>query len=474
MSSRIKTRFAPSPTGYLHLGNLRTALFSALYARGQRGDFLLRIEDTDVQRSTTQFTDALLEDLRWLGLDWDEGPGRDGGSAPYFQAQRGSVYERFYESLTKQHHAYPCFCTAQELEIARKRLVATGKAPRYLGTCAQLTPSEVTAKIDAGKEATLRFRVPKGQVVSFSDFVRGPQSLLTDDIGDFIIRRADKTPAFFFCNAVDDALMGVTHVMRGEDHLTNTPRQLLLLAALGLAPPQYGHISMIVGADGAPLSKRTGSRSLRELRAEGFLPLALVNYLARLGHHYEDARLMSLDELAQAFSLDRLGRAPARFDVEQLTHWQREAVARLEEEAFWHWVGVETESSVPTVQRTAFVDAVRHNVTFPAQVNAWAQRVFNDVCQYNDLARQVLVQTGPAFFAQAQEQVDDRVPDFKTLTTRIKDATGAKGKALFHPVRVALTGELDGPEMGKLVALFSPDRLRARFAAAGRIAGTES
>jgi glutamyl-tRNA synthetase len=246
------------------------------------------------------------------------------------------------------------------------------------------------------------------------------------------------------------------------------------LAALGLAPPQYGHISMIVGADGAPLSKRTGSRSLRELRAEGFLPLALVNYLARLGHHYEDARLMSLDELAQAFSLDRLGRAPARFDVEQLTHWQREAVARLEEEAFWHWVGVETASSVPTVQRTAFVDAVRHNVTFPAQVNAWAQRVFNDVCQYNDLARQVLVQTGPAFFAQAQEQVDDRVPDFKTLTTRIKDATGAKGKALFHPVRVALTGELDGPEMGKLVALFSPDRLRARFAAAGRIAGTES
>lgn len=474
MTRRIKTRFAPSPTGYLHLGNLRTALFSALYARGQRGDFLLRIEDTDAQRSTPLHTEALQEDLRWLDLNWDEGPGRDGGSGPYFQAQRGSIYERYYETLSAQHHAYPCFCTPQELEIARKRMASTGKAPRYLGTCAHLTPAEIKAKTEAGKEATLRFRVPKGQAVNFVDLVRGPQSVLSDDIGDFIIRRADKTPAFFFCNAVDDALMGVTHVLRGEDHLTNTPRQLLLLSALGLTPPQYGHISMIVGADGAPLSKRTGSRSLRELRAEGFLPIALVNYLARLGHHYEDARLMSIEELAQAFSLDRLGRAPARFDVEQLTHWQREAVAKLDEPAFWHWVGGESDSSVPNEQRAAFVDAVCHNVTFPVQAHAWARRVFNDTLEYSEAARQVFVQAGSVFFTQACAQVENTTPEFKTLTNRIKEATGAKGKALFHPVRVALTGELDGPEMGKLVALFTPERLRARFTAAARIAGTVS
>lgn len=451
---------------------MRTALFSALYARGRQGIFLLRIEDTDLQRSTQPFIEALQRDLKWLGLEWDEGPGCDAGAGPYFQSERGAVYAKYYDTLVANDAAYPCYCTPQELEISRKRMVSMGRAPRYSGTCAHLSAQDIAAKVAAGKEATLRFRVPKGQPVQFTDLVRGVQSFLTDDIGDFIIRRADQTPAFFFCNAVDDALMGVTHVLRGEDHLTNTPRQLMIMQALGLSPPQYGHISMIVGADGAPLSKRTGSRSLQELRSEGYLPLALINYLARLGHHYEDARLMSYQELAQGFLLDRLGRAPARFDTDQLTHWQKEAIDTLDEAAFWRWAGAQSEAQVPAAQRTAFVDTVRHNVVFPAQVKDWAERLFGDAYEFNGEAKQVLAQAGAAFFAAARDTIDDSAPDFKILAARIKEATGAKGKALFQPVRVALTGELDGPEMGKLVALFSPPRLRARFEAACRAAGT--
>ncbi|MFO1419344.1 MAG: glutamate--tRNA ligase, partial [Methylotetracoccus sp.] len=273
MRMSIKTRFAPSPSGLMHLGNARTALLSAL--AGNR--MLLRIEDTDQARSRTEFVTELLTDLRWLGIEWHEGPRAADTDPEYFQSRRGPVYRVLYERLFEQGKVYPCFCSPQELEISRKVQLGSGRPPRYGGRCASLAPDEAATRLAAGEPATLRFRVSKGEVIAFDDVVRGLHRFNSDDIGDFVIQRADGSPAFFFCNAVDDALMGVDLVLRGEDHLSNTPRQLMVLSALDLPCPRYAHISLIVGDDGAPLSKRNGSRSIGQLRSEGYFPSAVVN-----------------------------------------------------------------------------------------------------------------------------------------------------------------------------------------------------
>lgn len=465
-----KARFAPSPTGWLHLGNLRTALFNALFARGHGGTFLLRIEDTDAERSKAEYVDDLQQDLLWLGLDWQEGPGKDRGHAPYFQSEREPTYQKYYELLEQQGLAYYCFCSETELSLARKRQLAAGHPPRYLGTCAHLSREEVAKRINAGAKPALRFRVPRGQRVEFEDLVRGPQQYATDDIGDFIIRRANGASAFFFCNAIDDALMDVTHVLRGEDHLTNTPRQILILQALELHVPQYGHISMIVGNDGAPLSKRHGSRSIRELRAEGYMPLAVINYLARLGHHFESTEFLAIDALAKGFELHRLGRSPARFDPEQLLHWQHMAVASASEETLWQWIGDDGRRWIPDVQRHDFFAAVKPNLTLPEHAHKWAYIVFGEALSLNETARAAICAAPAGFFDHAAAAVTAHGVDFKAVSGYIKDHAGAKGKALFGPLRAALTGELDGPELGALLPLMGPARLQQRFAAARAIA----
>ena len=282
----IKTRFCPSPTGYMHLGNIRTAVFNYLLAKALGGVFLLRIEDTDRERSQSLYSDALQKDLEWLGLHWQEGP--------YFQSERQNIYDQYYQQLIDKDLAYPCFCTEEELTLSRKIQRASGKPPRYPGTCAHLTETQIQEKKSSGLIPTLRFRVNDDEVIEFDDLVRGHHRFLGKDIGDFIIRRTDGTSPFMFCNAIDDALMGVTHALRGEDHVANTPRQVLILKALNLPAPQYGHISLIVGPDGSPLSKRHGSQSVQDLRESGYLNIALNNYLARLGHYYEDNRFISL------------------------------------------------------------------------------------------------------------------------------------------------------------------------------------
>ena len=337
----VKTRFCPSPTGYLHLGNVRTALFNALYAKNQAGTFLLRIEDTDVQRSEEKYVEALQEDLLWLGLDWDEGPGHEAGAEPYRQSQRQAIYDKYYKILQEKELAYSCFCSEQQLKVTRKVQLASGKPPRYPGTCRQLTSEQVQAKFEQGHKAALRFKIPTNKTIVFRDLLRGKQRFDTNTLGDFIIRRSDGTPPFMYCNAVDDALMGVTHVLRGEDHLSNTPRQIMILEALDLTVPSYCHISLITGSDGAPLSKRHGSKSLQELRQEGYLPLALMNYMARLGHHYHDESLLNLDQLAQQFTLEGLSSSPARFDLKQMQYWQHPTVLQSSDDLILQWMGDE-------------------------------------------------------------------------------------------------------------------------------------
>ena len=465
----VKTRFAPSPTGYLHLGNVRTALFNALLARRWGGQFLLRIEDTDRERSRPEYVAALLEDLRWLGLDWQEGPEIGGAQGPYAQSERAAIYADYYQRLESAGQAYPCFCTPAELALSRKAQLSAGRPPRYTGTCARLIAAERQARLEQGLQPTLRFRVPVGRVVEFTDRVRGPQRFASDDIGDFVIRRADGTPQFFFANAVDDALMGITQVLRGEDHLTNTPRQLLLLEALGLPAPEYGHLALIVGADGGPLSKRAGDLSLRELRAAGYWPEALLNYLARLGHVYERDEWLDLAELAAGFAPDRLGRAPARYDETQLLHWQSEAVRRMSLDRLWHWMGTAVHDQVPPDSRDEFIATVQPNIRFPADAAFWAERLFSADLTPSTDGLAVIAATGSGFFTHALAAYAQHGAAYQPLVEALKRRTGLKGRHLFMPLRAALTGETHGPELAHVIDLIAPDQIRRRLQACIRV-----
>lgn len=470
LDTPVKTRFAPSPTGRLHLGNLRTALFSALHAWSGQGTFLLRIEDTDAERSRPEYVEALEDDLRWLGLQWQEGPGVEGDVGPYFQSARGAIYADHYTRLHEIGMAYPCFCTPEQLAAARAAQRAAGRAPRYPGTCARLTPGETAARIKVGEPHTLRFRVPVGERIVFDDLVRGSQEFQSDDIGDFVIRRADATPAFFFCNAIDDSLMGVTHVWRGEDHISNTPRQLLVLRALGLREPRYGHLALIVGEDGSPLSKRHGAMGVVELRERGYLPLAISNYLARLGQSYGNDALLSLSELAASFDVGRLGRAAAQFDVAQLDHWQRLALTAAGEGELLRWAG-DACASVPVGHRAAFLAAVRDNVAFPAEVVSWAKAVFSDPLEPDVEAEAVLRATPQVLFEAAIQALPTHAGDFRSWAMAVGEAAGVKGRALYMPLRAALTGRTHGPEMARVFPLMDEARVRDRLrAAAGRAA----
>lgn len=458
-----KTRFCPSPTGLIHLGNTRTALFNDLYARKNQGIFLLRIEDTDAERSKEEYTEQLQEDLRWLGLLWHEGPGKDLGHAPYWQSKRQGVYDRYYTELETKQLAYPCFCTSEQLDLTRKYQQASGQPPRYPGTCRALTPEAVAKKRAEGIKPTLRFHVPLKTAIKFHDLVRGDQCFQSDDIGDFIIRRADGTASFMYCNAIDDALMEVTHVLRGADHLTNTPRQIMILQALGLPIPQYGHISLISGSDGGRLSKREGSQSVSEMREEGYFPEAINNYLGRLGHYYESNEYMSLDELAANFSIERLGSAPARFDLQQLHYWQNQAIMAASVDRLWDWMKEAIGLWVPPSLQQTFVETVRSNILFPQDAVQWAQIFFADDLPHNEEGMAILQTAGVDFFTKALAALEKTGADFSLWSAAIKETTGAKGKGLFQPLRIALTGTLHGPEMLPLVSLLGTESIETRL-----------
>ena len=451
----VITRFAPSPTGALHLGNARTALFSHLWARKSGGKFILRIEDTDLARSEDRFREQLMADMRWLGLDWDEGPDVGGPSGPYCQAQRGEFYQSKYRQLSERELAYPCFCTAEDLELSRKLQRMAGKPPRYAGTCRALTAAQRAEREARGLKPTLRFAVPADQMIEFTDAVHGLQRFASNDIGDFIIRREDGTPAFFFCNAVDDSAMGVTQVLRGDDHLTNTPRQIMLLNALGMPVPAYGHVGLLTGEDGAPLSKRHGSTSVHEFRERGFLSIAVLNQLFRLGHASDIDGWLSAAQMPGHFRPQHLGRAPARFEVSQLMHWQKESLARLSSEDFCAWLGADDSLE--------FVNLVRHNVLLPADAAPWRAVVRGDLAPLGAEERRVVDSAGPAFFSEAALAYEDSKGDFKVLTQQVKERTGRKGPDLFMPLRVALTGQAHGPELAQFLKLMSPETVRQRL-----------
>jgi glutamyl-tRNA synthetase len=453
--SPVVTRFAPSPTGALHLGNARTALFSHLWARKTGGKFILRIEDTDLERSQDRFRDQLAADMRWLGLDWDEGPDVGGPSGPYRQAERGEFYRGLYAQLSAQGHAYPCYCTAEELELSRKLQRMSGKPPRYAGTCRALTAAQRAERETRGLKPTLRFAVPGDRQIEFNDAVHGPQKFASGDIGDFIIRREDGTPAFFFCNAVDDSAMGVTQVLRGDDHLANTPRQIMLLDALNMRIPAYGHLGLLVGEDGAPLSKRHGSTSVHEFRERGFLSIAVLNHLFRLGHASDTDGWLPAAEMPEHFRPQHLGRAPARFEVSQLMHWQKESLERLAAPEFRAWLGADDS--------VEFINLVRHNVILPADAVAWREVVSGELPPLGAEEGRIVAAAGADFFSAALTAYERSNGELKLLTQQLKQQTGRKGPDLFMPLRVALTGLAHGPELASLMKLMPGDTVRQRL-----------
>lgn len=469
-AATLVTRFAPSPTGLLHLGNARTALLNFLAARKSGGRFILRVEDTDVARSNESFMRELFDDLRWLGIDWDEGPDIGGPHKVYRQQQRRAIYEEWLAKLDAAGLTYPCFCTPSELNIARKRQIAAGKPPRYPGTCRELTEAQRAERLVRGQPAALRFRVPADEVVSFHDLVHGEQRFNTNDIGDFIIRRTDGGTAFFFSNAVDDALMGVTLVLRGDDHMTNTPRQILILNALQLPIPQYAHVALLLGIDGTPLSKRHGALSLQDLRKRGFLPGAVRNHLVRLGHSCVTDGWLDDAAMLADFDLTRLGRAAAKFDDAQLRHWQREAVAHLSDHAFQSWIADQLPAWLDQSQRDAFVAAIRRNVEFPADAKVWADVVFGRLPPLDEDATAAIRDAGGKFFAAAEDLLTRPGVEFKHAVRELGEQTGRKGPSLFMPLRAALTGATHGPELAPLLKLIPIDEVRSRLDRARRLA----
>ncbi len=452
----MKTRFAPSPTGWMHFGNFRTALFNFLFAHKQKYSFLLRIEDTDQARSTQEYQKDILEDLGWTGLAWDEGP--------FYQSQRAPIYDTYYRQLEDQNLAYPCFCSEEALGITRKLQAAAGQPPRYSGTCRNLSKEVVAQRLQAGERATLRFLVPRDQIIEFTDLVKGPQRFAANDIGDFIIRRNDGSASFMFCNAIDDATMEVSHALRGDDHLANTPRQLLILKALKLNAPQYGHFAMINGSDGTPLSKRNGSQSVRDLRAQGYLPLAILNYIARLGHYYASNDFLSLEQLEQQFDLVHISTSPARHDISHLRHWQKEALMCCDNQKIIDIITPYLDNAIPDTKLAEFAELVKDNILMPSDVKIWVDAVAATELSFSDADAAILSQVGAAFFSAALIAIQNN-PDitFKELADYVKEQTGSKGKELFMPLRIALTGQSHGPELAKLMAFMSSELIANRF-----------
>lgn len=470
------TRFAPSPTGNIHLGNVRTALFSYLLGKHLKGEFILRCEDTDLERSDEAYLQQQQIDLKWLGLDWSSGPDMNSAHGPYRQSQRLDIYNKYYAELEEQGIAYACFCSPTELKIMRNAQMQSGKPPRYSGLCSHLSAKEVVEKKTNGESSSLRFKVPADETMRLTDLVVGEKLYQTNDIGDFIIRRSDGTPAFFFCNAVDDSLMGVTHVLRGVDHLTNTPRQVMILNALKLRAPDYGHISLVVATDGGPLSKRDGSTGVKDLREQGYLASAIVNHLARLGHNYANTNFMSLEQLAQEFGLSNCGRSPAKHDPVQLMHWQKEAIKQANDKELKAWLLPSLNANslfmaASEEQKNLFVDTIKDNINLPNDALDLVENLLGEDVKYSsDAETQLKGSSKELFIALAKHISEQGVENFSSSMKETGKVVGVKGKGLFMPIRSAISGETHGPEMQRIATMLDTEKVIARLKQAAELA----
>jgi glutamyl-tRNA synthetase/nondiscriminating glutamyl-tRNA synthetase len=471
-TEEIRVRFAPSPTGYVHVGNARTALFNWLFARHHDGSFILRIEDTDVERSERRFETQLLEDLKWFGLDWDEGPDRGGPFGPYRQSERREIYRKHSLELIERGNAYYCFCSPEQLGEERKQALDAGRQPQYSGRCRKVLKEDAARRVAAGEPAAIRLKITDWSF-AWKDLVHGETSFSGDVIGDPILVRSGGVPAYNFAVVVDDHLMSITHVIRGDDHISNTPRQLALYNAFGWEPPRFAHLSTILGGDRARLSKRHGATSLESFRGKGILPEALRNYLTLLGWSPADGKteILSTDDLIRQFSLDHIIKSAAVFDQEKLNWLNRHYLKQLP-------MGKIVELAVPFLKNGGLVsepltaplmewlqlvvDAGINKIDFLSQLPDAVRLVFEydarkaaemlgaveaeDNAPTRDILKRVV--------SKILEERDLSYPRFREILKEVQKETGKKGKELFHPVRVALTAADSGPELEKLVPIF--------------------
>ncbi|MDR0310320.1 MAG: glutamate--tRNA ligase [Acidobacteriota bacterium] len=470
----IRVRFAPSPTGFLHVGNVRTALFNRLLAGRHNGTFILRIEDTDAERSEPKYEKQLMEDLRWLGLDWNEGIDAGGDYGPYRQTNRYGLYDKYAGQLLEEDKAFLCFCTEEELEATRQEQLARRETTVYSGKCRNLTRHEIASKLNEDIPRTLRLRVRPG-MVGFDDLVFGRIEIETSQISDPVLLRGDGSPTYNFCCVIDDALMKITHVIRGDGHLSNTHRQILIYEALRIEAPQFAHLSTILGPDGQKLSKRHGATSIEEFRRQGYLPEALVNYLALLGWSPETdgQEIMSLDEISARFDLARVIKSSAIFDTGKLNWMNRTYIVKtpgadLVKKAKQYFVDADLfpagsgEDSEMDAWLGEVIDLIKTHVDHLDQLPAETGIIYGlagDSSDIDDAARALL--SGAEGRAVAEEfarlvyEKETLTPEsYREIAGQVKAATKQKGRNLYHPIRAALTGRDSGPDLEKLVAVY--------------------
>lgn len=472
---KMRVRFAPSPTGPFHIGGARSALFNWLLARKTGGSFVLRIEDTDLERSTQESEDNICAALKWLGITWDEGVDIGGPYAPYKQTQRLDTYIAYAQELVESGKAYYCYCSDKELEAQRQVLTDKNETPRYTGRCHELSVEEQELLKLEGRKPTVRFKVPANQEIIIPDMVRGVVKFDSNGVGDFVIVKSDGIPTYNYAVVVDDYLMNITHVIRAEEHLSNTPRQVLLYQALGWDLPIFGHISLILGKDRTKMSKRHGATSVDQYKNLGYLPEALMNFLALLGWAPSGEReIFSAEELIQEFSMDGVAKNPAVFDVDKLNYINEQYIKALGDEKYFEMClpylqaeGYTTGRSEQWLQE--LVAFTQERVSYLSQVTDEVKFFFTDDFTFEDEHAKCVLQEETAkmvveiFIAQIKmaEQLD-AVAVQSALKMTVKESK-LKGAKVYMPIRVALTGNVHGPDLAKIAALFGLDRCIARI-----------
>jgi glutamyl-tRNA synthetase len=457
----------------MHVGNARTALFNYLFAKHHGGTFVLRIEDTDLERHSEEAVNVIYEALKWMGIEWDEGPDKGGPYGPYRQSERFEIYRKFVEELKKKGLVYECYCTPEELDAMRKEQLARGEPPRYTGKCRHLTEEEKEKLRAEGRKPVLRFKVPQDRVVRFKDLIKGEIEISARQLGgDFVIVRSNGVPVYNFVVVIDDALMKITHVIRGEDHISNTPKQILLYEALGFEVPQFAHLPMILGPDRSKLSKRHGSTSVKEFREKGYLPEAFTNFLALLGWYPKDGKeILSMEELIERFDLRDVNSAPAVFDTTKL-NWMNQVYIRN------YPLDKLTELLIPYLERAGFkvdnyprqwlervVEVTREYFTLLSDAPKYMEVFLNDDFTVEPEAKEFVLQEPKRLeviekFKELLSSVREELTQesFKKLVKQVGKELGVKGKNLFMPIRIALTGKMSGVELPVLVELLGRER----------------
>eukprot|EP01018_Ginkgo_biloba_P032265 Gb_08295 [translate_table: standard] len=467
----VRVRFAPSPTGNLHVGGARTALFNYLFARSKGGKFVLRIEDTDLERSTRESEEAVLRDLAWLGLDWDEGPDKGGNFGPYRQSERNTLYKEYAELLLNSEHVYKCFCSNEELDAMREEAKLKQLPPVYTGKWALATDREIKEQLAKGTPYTYRFRVPKEGNLKIDDLVRGEVSWSLDTLGDFVIMRSNGQPVYNFCVAVDDATMGISHVIRAEEHLPNTLRQALIYKALGFSMPSFAHVSLILAPDRSKLSKRHGATSVGQFREMGFLPQAMVNYLALLGwNDGSEEEFFTIDQLTKKFSIDRITKSAAIFDLVKLRWINGQHLRNLPSDDFtkilgehWKSTGILSQSEDSFVNEAT--DMLKTGIDLVSDSDKELTKLFSYPLHstlaspegkaiLNDNLSEVVVALLSAYDSgELQNALENGPAGWQKWVKSFGKALKRKGKNLFMPLRVLLTGNLHGPDIGSTILL---------------------